>query len=153
VASAGLYANLHLAPDRQPRQHSNAHFYRTAHLPAAQQTASKHWRHFLQTHRVQIHTACEIMLQCSCMGDRKGMGCVKNWVGVVGCWRSCVSRHNHGADLHMAQCMPLPLTISCCSKSILILPSWKIDLSSAGLPGWSQTKSNMVVKCVRACVK
>ena len=27
---------------------------------------------------------------------------------VVGCW--------HGADLHMAQLMPLPLTVSCFSK-------------------------------------
>jgi len=29
-----------------------------------------------------------------------------------------------GADLHMAQLMPLPLTISCSSKSRLVLPSW-----------------------------
>ena len=29
-----------------------------------------------------------------------------------------------GADLHMAQLMPLPLTISCSSKSRLILPFW-----------------------------
>jgi len=29
-----------------------------------------------------------------------------------------------GADLHMAQLMPLPLTISCCSKSRLVLPFW-----------------------------
>ena len=27
-------------------------------------------------------------------------------------------------DLHMAQLMPLPLTISCSSKSILVLPFW-----------------------------
>ena len=29
-----------------------------------------------------------------------------------------------GADLHMAQLMPLPLTISCSSKSRLVLSSW-----------------------------
>jgi len=29
-----------------------------------------------------------------------------------------------GADLHMAQLMLLPLTISCCSKSRLVLPFW-----------------------------
>jgi len=29
-----------------------------------------------------------------------------------------------GADLHMAQLMPLPLSICCCSKSRLVLPSW-----------------------------
>jgi len=29
-----------------------------------------------------------------------------------------------GADLHMAQLMPLPLTSSCSSKSRLVLPLW-----------------------------
>ena len=39
-----------------------------------------------------------------------------------------------GADLHMAQLMPLTLTISCSSKSILVcLPSW-FYLSGAGSP-------------------
>ena len=37
-----------------------------------------------------------------------------------------------GADLHMAQLMLLPLTIS--SKSKLVLPSW-FYLFGAGLPG------------------
>ena len=43
VASAGPYASLHLAPDRQPRQHPTTQvFYRPDALPAAQPTASKH---------------------------------------------------------------------------------------------------------------
>jgi len=29
-----------------------------------------------------------------------------------------------GADLHMAQPMPLPLTVYCSSKSRLVLPFW-----------------------------
>ena len=33
----------------------------------------------------------------------------------------CLER---GADLHMAQLMPLPLTVSCFSKSRLVLPFW-----------------------------
>ena len=33
----------------------------------------------------------------------------------------CLSQ---GADLHMAQLMPLPLTITCSSKSRLALPFW-----------------------------
>ena len=33
----------------------------------------------------------------------------------------CLGR---GADLHMAQLMPLPLTISCCNKSRRVLPFW-----------------------------
>ena len=28
------------------------------------------------------------------------------------------------ADLHMAQLMPLPLTVSCCRKCTLVLPFW-----------------------------
>ena len=46
------------------------------------------------------------------LGDRKGIQPVKNewWgVGVV----VCLER---GADLHMVQLMPLPLTVSCSSK-------------------------------------
>ena len=45
VASAGPYASLHLAPDRQittPAPHYWV-FYRPDALPAAQPTASKHW--------------------------------------------------------------------------------------------------------------
>jgi len=33
----------------------------------------------------------------------------------------CLGR---AADLHMAQLMPLPLTVSCSSKSRLVLPFW-----------------------------
>ena len=41
VTSAGPYANhLHLAPDRQPRQHLITKFYRPDALHAAQQTVS-----------------------------------------------------------------------------------------------------------------
>ena len=42
------------------------------------------------------------------LGSRKGIRPVKNWV--VECWLE------RGADLHMAQLMPLPLTVSCFSK-------------------------------------
>ena len=46
MASAGPYASLHLAPYRQPRQYpTTLFFYRPDALPAAQPTASKHWRH------------------------------------------------------------------------------------------------------------
>jgi len=39
-----------------------------------------------------------------------------------------------GADLHMAQLMLLPLTISCSSKFRLGLPPW-FYISGTGLPG------------------
>jgi len=38
------------------------------------------------------------------------------------------------ADLHMAQLMPLPFTISYTGKSRLVLPSW-FYLSGTGSPG------------------
>jgi len=47
--------------------------------------------------------------------------------GMVICLGQC-------ADLHMAQVMPLPLTVSCYSKSRLVLSSW-FYLSGTGSPG------------------
>jgi len=45
-----------------------------------------------------------------------------------------------GVDLHMAQLVPLPLTVSFSSKSRLVLPSW-FYLPGAGSPMQSWTKS------------
>ena len=54
------------------------------------------------------------------LGGRKGIRPVKNWV--VGCCLViCLER---GADLHVAQLMPLPLTVSCFSKIQIGLPFW-----------------------------
>ena len=49
--------------------------------------------------------------------------------------------------------MPLPLTISCCSKSRLVLP-FPVYLSGTCSPGWSRTNSRRAVKrlCVCVCV-
>jgi len=44
------------------------------------------------------------------VGRQEGHLACKNLV--VGCWRGYL----RGADLHMAQLMPLPLTVSCFSK-------------------------------------
>jgi len=66
-----------------------------------------------------IVNICNILpsvLWCCWLGSKKGIRSVKNWV--VGC---CVG---WGADLQMARLMPLPLTISCSSKSRLVLPFW-----------------------------
>ena len=49
-----------------------------------------------------------------------------------------------GADLHMAQLMPLPLTVSCSSK---------IQIGFAFLvPAHPSGPGKRAVKCVRACV-
>jgi len=52
------------------------------------------------------------VLWCCWLGGRKGIRPVKNWV--MGCWLGYLL--GRGADLHMAQLMPLPLTVSCFSK-------------------------------------
>jgi len=46
-----------------------------------------------------------------------------------------------GADLHIAQQMPLLLTISCSSKSRMVLPEW-FYFSGAGLPRLSWKKGH-----------
>ena len=56
-----------------------------------------------------------------------------------------------GADLHMAQLMPLPLTISCSSKSRLVLPFW--CWLTRVVPDKIQEGRKMVVcVCVGVCV-
>jgi len=61
VASAGPYASLHLAPDRQPRQHpTTLSFLRPDALPAAQPTASKHWRHNIISNLIIITAAIQL---------------------------------------------------------------------------------------------
>jgi len=65
------------------------------------------------------------------LGGKKGIWPVNKlewWdAGMVTCL-------GQGADLHMAQLMPLLLTISCSSKSRLVLLSW-FYLSGTGSPG------------------
>jgi len=83
------------------------------------------------------------------LGGRKGIRPVKNWV--VGCWRGCLG---WGADLHIAQQMPLSPTVSCSSKSrlvitFLVLPFW--CLLTRVVPDIFQ-KSSKTVVCVCACV-
>jgi len=51
--------------------------------------------------------------------QQEGHLAYKKLSGVMLAWL-CLSQ---GADLHMAQLMPLPLTVSCSSKSRLVLPS------------------------------
>ena len=52
------------------------------------------------------------------LGSRKGTWPVENCL--VGCWRGYLS--GASCRLHMAQLMPLPLTVSCFSK--MVLPFW-----------------------------
>ena len=56
-----------------------------------------------------------------------------------------------GADLHMAQLMPLPLTVSCFSK-IQIGFTFLVP-AHLGTPGKRAVKRVCVCVCVRACVR
>ena len=72
------------------------------------------------------------------LGGRKGIWPVKNWVvgaGVVVCleW---------GADLHMAQLMPLPLTVSCSIGFTFLVPA------HLGSPGKRAVKWVCVCVCL-----
>jgi len=99
--------------------------------------------------KMAVVCLCVCMLWCCWLGGRKGTGLWKNWV--VGCRRGYLG---WGADLHMAQQMPLPLTISCSSKSRLVLPSWFLPfwyLLTRVVPDKFQKSSKMVV-CVCVCV-
>jgi len=60
----------------------------------------------------------------------------------------CLER---GADLHMAQLMPLPLTVSCFSK-IQIGFTFLVP-ADPGSPGKRAVKWVCVCVCVRACVR
>ena len=67
------------------------------------------------SHHYIITVLPSVLWRCW-LGGRKGIWPVKNWV--VGCWCGYLG---WGADLHIAQQMPLLLTISCSSKSRLVL--------------------------------
>ena len=77
------------------------------------------------------------------LGGRKGIRPVKNWV--VGCWCGYLER---GADLHTAQLLPLPLTVSCSSK-IQIGFTFLVP-AHLGSPGKKAVKR--VCVCVCVCV-
>jgi len=63
------------------------------------------------------------------VGRQEGHPACKNLSGGMLAWL-CLGQ---GADFRIAQLMPLPLTVSCYTKSRLVLPSW-FYLSVAGSP-------------------
>ena len=76
------------------------------------------------------------------LGSRKGIWPVKN--RVVGCWCGCLSGARCRLAYHMAQLMPLPLTVSCYSK--IQIGSTFLVLAHLGSP-WKRA-----VKRVCVCV-
>jgi len=91
-----------------------------------------------------LHNVPSVLWRCW-LGGRKGIRPVKNWVvgaGVV----ICLER---GADLHMAQRMPLPLTVSCFIK-IQIGVTFLVP-AHPGSPGKRAVKQLCVCVCVCVC--
>ena len=82
----------------------------------------------------KMHSFSALMLL---VGRQEGHPACKKQSGVVVCLK-------RGADLHMAQMMPLPLTVSCFSK-IQIAFTFLV-LAHLGSPG------KIAVKCVCVCV-
>jgi len=76
----------------------------------------------------QLHALSALTLLT---GRQEGHPACKKLSGGMLAWLFC---QGQGADLHMAQLMPLPLNISCSSKSRLVLPSW-FYLPGTGSPG------------------
>jgi len=69
------------------------------------------------------------------VGRQEEIRPVKNWVVGAG----IVIYPERGTDLHITKLMPLPLTISCSSKSRLVLPGW-FRFSGTELPRLSWKK-------------
>ena len=88
-----------------------------------------------------LHLMPSVLWRCW-LGGRKGIRPVKKWVAGVG----MVICLEQGADLHMAQRMPLPLTISCFSKIQIgftfLVPAY------SGSPGKRAVKRVCVCVCV-----
>ena len=112
--------------------------------------------HLFEPHTHVSATLCHVLpftvncatwpsvIRRSWLGSRKGIRPVKNWVvrcGVVICLEQ-------GADLHMAQLMPLPLTVSCFSK-IQIGFTFLVPAHPSS-PGKRAVKWVCVCVCVRA---
>jgi len=99
------------------------------------------------TYSTLIETIAPLVLWRCRLGGRKGIWPVKNWV--VGCWRViCLEL---GADLHTAQVMPLPLTVSCFTN-IQIGVTFLVP-AHPGSPGKKAVKRVCVCVCVCACVR
>jgi len=84
------------------------------------------------------------------LGSRKVIRPVKKLSGGVLAWLSQLICLERGADLHMAQLMPMPLTVSCFSK--IQIGYTFLVLAHPGSPGLRAVKCVCVCMCVCVCV-
>ena len=94
---------------------------KSAPRPGQINMPASHHSVFLQAGCPSCHSTSSVKALKACMICYKSAInsiCLQWWgAGVVICL-------GLGADLHMAQLMPLSLTVSCSSKSRLVLPFW-----------------------------
>jgi len=112
---------------------TSKHFLHLLQSIAASLFSCQVWQYRQHLHTWQLNKEAAVdcskcivhqpsVLWCCWFGSRKGTWPVKNeWWGA-----SMVICLEWGADLHMVQLMPLPLTVSCSRKSrlVLVLPFW-----------------------------
>jgi len=136
--------------------HARLHIVQFCSAVWLQHTDSKLWQNrwsWAVLHRAIRHLQCKLdITELSILSFFIYLclsGIAFRWV--VGCWRGCLG---WGADLHIAQQMPLPLTIFCSSKSrlvlpFLVLPFWYL-LTRVVPDRFQQSSKN---GCVCVCVR
>ena len=127
VSSSGISWAMQVCTLIQTDNHASTRslfFYRPDALPATQPTASKHWRQMSINIKTTVQHPLQLInvvlnekqcLQCFgavgwVAGRASGLQKTEWWGAGV------VLSLKRDADLHMAQMMPLPLTVSCFSK-------------------------------------
>jgi len=99
------------------------------------------WFTYWFLHYIYVYVGVAFSALVLLVGQQERHLAFKNWV--VGCWCGCLRR---GTNLHMAQLMPLPLTVSCFNKiqigfTFLVPAHW-------GNPGWRAIKRVLLYICV-----
>ena len=130
VSGSGISWTIYKSPPRSrqitaPATH-HWFFYRPDALPAAQPTASKHWRHKVMSHGSWVHL---LLITVK-----------KFWV--VGCWRGYLS----GARCRLAY-GPADATVTDC-----LLLQWNPDWFTFLVPAHTGSPGKRAVKQVCVCV-
>jgi len=87
------------------------------------------WSHAMSTHMSPHRIEPQCCFNSSyCMSESVFSVVLYCWKTILMCLLiflyAFLDQLERGADLHMAQLMPLPLAVSCFSKSRLVLPFW-----------------------------
>ena len=98
---------------------------------------------FVCMHKHVLYVCIAFSALTLLVGRQEGHPACKKLSGGVLAWLSCLER---GADLHIAQLMPLPLTVSCSSK--IQIGFTFLVLAHPGSPGLRAIKRLCVCVCL-----